>query len=69
VAAEGFAGSWLAGGVVVVAEGFSAQADAAAAVAVVEDVAALVTFGLGCCSLVHFGLSPHLGVFVQSIQK
>jgi hypothetical protein len=38
-------------------------------VAVVEDVAALVTFGFGLDCLVHFGLSPHLGVFVQSIQK
>jgi len=37
---------WLAGGVVVVAEVFSAQAWAAAAVAVGEDVAALVLFGL-----------------------
>ena len=53
----------------VVAEGLSAQADAAAAVAIGEDVAALVAFGLGCRCLVHFDLSPHLGVLVQSIQK
>jgi hypothetical protein len=69
VAAEGFAWRGLAGGVVVVAEGFSAEADAAAAVAVGEDVAALVAFGFGLYGLVHFDLSPHLGVLVQSIQK
>jgi hypothetical protein len=68
-AAEGLAGGWFAGGVVVVAEGFSAEADASAAVAVGEDVAALVAFGLGLDWFVHLGLSPHLGVFVQSIQK
>ncbi len=45
MAAEGFAGGGLAGGVVVVAEGLSAEADAAAAVAVGEDVA---TFEAGC---------------------
>jgi hypothetical protein len=67
--AEALAWGWFAGGVVVVAEGLSAEADAAAAVAVGEDVAALVTFGLGLDCFVHFGLSPHLGVFVQSIQK
>ena len=67
---------WFAGGVVVVAEGLSAEADAAAAVAVGEDVAALVTWCrllvVRCWLLVdcvHFDLSPHLGVFVQSIQK
>ncbi len=43
--AEALAGSGLAGGVVVVAEGFSAEADAAAAVAVGADVAA---FEAGC---------------------
>jgi len=55
------AGSWvlrgLAGGVVVVAEFFAAEADAAAAVAVGEDVTALVAFrfGLGhVCSLPHW---------------
>ena len=53
----------------VVAEGLSAEADAAAAVAVGEDVAALVAFGFGLDCFVHFGLSPHLGVLVQSIQK
>ena len=68
-AAEGLAGGGLAGGVVVVAEGLFAEADAAAAVAVGEDVAALVAFGFGCVAFVHFGLSPHLGVLVQSIQK
>ena len=76
MAAEGSAGGGFAGGVVVVAEGFSAEADAAAAVAVGEDVAALEAgrwlFVVGCWLLrllIHFGLSPHLGVFVQSIQK
>ncbi len=39
-------GDWFAGGVVVVTEVFSAQAWAAAAAAVGEDVAALVLFGL-----------------------
>ncbi len=38
-------GRGFAGGVVVVAEVFSAEAGAAAAVAVGEDVAALVAFG------------------------
>jgi hypothetical protein len=59
----------FAGGVVVVAEVFAAEAWAAAAVAVGEDVAALVAFGFGLDDFVHFGLSPHWGVFVQSIQK
>ena len=53
----------------VVAEGLSAEADASAAVAVGEDVAALVALGLGLDWFVHFGLSPHRGVLVQSIQK
>ena len=44
---------WAAGGVVVVAEVFLAQAWAAAAVAVGEDVAALVAFWLG-----HLGTPP-----------
>jgi hypothetical protein len=44
--------------VVVVAEGLSAEADAAAAMAVGEDVAALEAFGLGLDYVVHFGLSP-----------
>jgi hypothetical protein len=65
LSAERLAWSWFAGGVVVVAEGFSAQADAAAAMAVGEDVAALVAFSLGCRSLVHFSLSPHLGVLCK----
>jgi hypothetical protein len=69
VTAEGFAWGGLAGGVVVVAEGLVAEADAAAAVAVGEDVAALVAFGFGLYGIVHSGLSPHLGVLVQSIQK
>ena len=50
--AEGLAWGGFAGGVVVVAEGFSAEADAAAAVAVGEDVAALVTAVVGCWLLV-----------------
>jgi hypothetical protein len=41
-------GDRFSGGVVVVAEVFSAQARAAAAVAVGEDVAALVLFGVWC---------------------
>jgi hypothetical protein len=47
----------LAGGVVVVAEFFAAEADAAAAVAVGEDVAALLAFRFGfghACSLPHW---------------
>ena len=48
-------GDGSSGGVVVVAEVFSAEAGAAAAVAVGEDVAALVLFGcLGFC--VHWSL-------------
>jgi hypothetical protein len=50
------AGDGFSGGVVVVAEVFSAQAGAAAAVAVGEDVAALVLFG-GWCVVLH-GLCP-----------
>jgi hypothetical protein len=45
MAAEGSAGGGFAGGVVVVAEGLVAEADAAAAMAVGEDVAA---FEAGC---------------------
>ena len=45
-------GDRFSGGVVVVAEVFSAQAGAAAAVAVGEDVAALVLFG-GWCGVLH----------------
>ena len=52
MAAEGSAGGWFAGGVVVVAEGLSAEADAAATMAVGEDVAALEAgrwlFVVGC---------------------
>ncbi|WP_148103871.1 hypothetical protein [Edaphobacter aggregans] len=66
---EGGAGgalAWIldraAGGVVVVAEVFSAQAWAAAAVAVGEDVAALVAFWFG-----HDGYSPLVDVRPQSL--
>jgi hypothetical protein len=45
-------GDGFSGGVVVVAEVFSAEAGAAAAVAVGEDVAALVLFG-GWCGVLH----------------
>ena len=45
-------GDGFSGGVVVVAEVFSAQAGAAAAVAVGEDVAALILFG-GWCGVLH----------------
>jgi hypothetical protein len=41
-------GDGSSGGVVVVAEVFSAQAGAAAAVAIGEDMAALVLFGVWC---------------------
>jgi hypothetical protein len=54
-------GGRLAGGVVVVAEVFSAEAWAAAAVAVGEDVAALVAFG--CFSCVLHVSPPHGVVF------
>ena len=47
-------GDGFSGGVVVVAELFSAQAGAAAAMAVGEDVAALVLFG-GWCGVLHDG--------------
>ena len=50
-----------AGGVVVVAEVFLAQAWAAAAVAVGEDVAALVAFGLG-----HLGTPPGVLLVLKS---
>lgn len=53
-----------AGGVVVVAEVFAAQAWAAAAVAVGEDVAALVTFGLG-----HGGTPPWVLVVLKSSKE
>jgi hypothetical protein len=45
-------GDGFSGGVVVVAEVFSAEAGAAAAVAVGEDLAALVLFG-GWCGVLH----------------
>ena len=61
--------SWFSGGVVVVAEGLSTEADAAAAVAVSEDVAALVTLGFGRGCFVHFGLSPHLGVLCKVLKN
>jgi hypothetical protein len=49
----------LAGGVVVVAEFFAAEADAAAAVAVGEDVTALVAFWFGFGLWISHGvLSP-----------
>ncbi len=58
------AGDGFSGGVVVVAEVFSAEAGAAAAVAVGEDVAALVLFGgFGC---VLHGLSPR-GTFLCKV--
>ena len=58
------AGDGFSGGVVVVAEVFSAQAGAAAAVAVGEDVAALVLFGCWCGVLHGWGPSP-----VKSVQS
>ena len=53
-------GDGFSGGVVVVAEVFSAEAGAAAAVAVGEDVAALVLFGGRCdvCNGVLHGVPP-----------
>jgi hypothetical protein len=60
-------GDWLAGVVVVVAELFSAEAWARAAVSVGEDVAALVLFR--CLdSLLHV-FPPHGCFFVQSLRK
>jgi hypothetical protein len=64
-------GDRAAGGVVVVAEVFSAQAGAAAAVAVCEDVTALVLFwcvGSGVDDgVLH--VSPHWVKSVQSLRK
>ena len=57
-------GDGFSGGVVVVAEVFSAQAGAAAAMAVGEDVAALVLFGVWCGVLHGWGPSP-----VKSVQS
>jgi hypothetical protein len=64
-------GCGFAGGVVVVAEVLSAQAGAAAAVAVGEDVAALVAFGcFGFCldGVVHWSL-PTGYFLVQSLRN
>ena len=55
-------GDGFSGGVVVVAEVFSAQAGAAAAVAVGEDVAALVAFGL-----VLHGVAPLWVLFLCKV--
>ena len=60
-------GDGFSGGVVVVAEVFSAEAGAAAAMAVGEDVAALVLFG-GWCGVLH-GLGPSPVKSVQSLPK
>jgi hypothetical protein len=60
-------GDGFSGGVVVVAEVFSAQAGAAAAMAVGEDVATLVLFG-GWCSVLH-GWGPSPVKSVQSLPK
>ena len=60
-------GDGFSGGVVVVAEVFSAQAGAAAAMAVGEDVAALVLFG-GWCGVLH-GWVPLPVKSVQSLPK
>jgi hypothetical protein len=57
-------GDGFSGGVVIVAEVFSAHAGAAAAVAVGEDVAALVLFGGWCGALHGWGPSP-----VKSVQS
>jgi hypothetical protein len=64
-------GRGFAGGVVVVAEVFSAEAGAAAAVAVGEDVAALVAFGcfgLWFDGIVHWSL-PTGYFLVQSLRR
>jgi hypothetical protein len=58
-----------AGGVVVVAELFVVQADAAAAVAVGEDVAALEAFWCVGFDVVALHVSPHWVKSVQSVQK
>jgi hypothetical protein len=60
-------GDGFAGGVVVVAELFSAEAWASAAGAVGEDVAALVAFWL--CCVVHVCPSPRGTCLVQSLGK
>jgi hypothetical protein len=60
-------GDGFSGGVVVVAEVFSAEAGAAAAVAVGEDVSALVLFG-GWCGFLH-GWGPSPVKRVQSLPK
>ncbi|HWW96059.1 MAG TPA: hypothetical protein VNY74_00095 [Edaphobacter sp.] len=59
-------GDGFSGGVVVVAELFLAQAGAAAAMAVGEDVAALVLFG-GWCGVLHDGSLSRESV--QSLRK
>jgi hypothetical protein len=51
-------GDGAAGGVVVVAEFFLAEAGAGAAASVGEDVAALVLLGCGWCGVLH-GLVPY----------
>ena len=61
------AGDGLAGGVVVVAELFLAEAWAGAAVSVGEDVAALVLFDVWC-GVLHGGV-PRPVKSVQSLQK
>ena len=60
-------GDGFSRGVVVVAEVFSAQAGAAAAMAVGEDVAALILFGVWCGVLHGWGPSPVKSV--QSLRK
>jgi hypothetical protein len=66
------AGAWVlrgsAGGVVVVAEVFSTEADTAAAVAVGEDVAALVAFRLVDSCVVHV-FPPPLGCLCAKYSK
>jgi hypothetical protein len=60
-------GGGSSGGVVVVAEVFSAEAGAAAAVAVGEDVTALILFW--CFGCVLHVVPPHWCFFVQSLRR
>ena len=66
-AALAWVDDWFSGGVVVVAELFASEAWAGAAVAVGEDVAALVLFGRFGAVLHVF--PPHGVLFVQSLRK
>jgi hypothetical protein len=55
--------------VVVVAELFLAEAWARAAVAVGEDVAALVLLGFGCCGVLHSGVPRPVKMCAKSSKE